>query len=80
MALTFLRTHELGLLCHRCAEFEEEFSRFFSDCDELEIYATQIRYPSRINVENHNAEKALKQALRLYEFVKVLVEKMFKNE
>jgi HEPN domain-containing protein len=63
------KTHEVGLLCHRSAEFDNAFEVLFDACEELEIYATGTRYPNRIEVEGHNAEEALRQALEIYNFV-----------
>jgi HEPN domain-containing protein len=63
------KVHEVGLLCRRCKELDEEFSAFLTHCEELEIFATQTRYPNRMEIEEHNANRALKQALALYNFV-----------
>lgn len=63
------KTHEVGLLCHRCAEFDNGFAAFFKDSAILEGYATNTRYPNKIEIEEHNAKKALSQALAIYEFV-----------
>jgi HEPN domain-containing protein len=71
------KTHEVGLLCRRCAEFNDKFADFFVDCEEIEIYATKTRYPNRIEVEEHNAEQALKQALRVYNFVSEQLREIF---
>ena len=73
------KTHEVGLLCHRCAEFNDSFSEFFEDCDEIEIYATLTRYPSRIDIEDSHAQKALQQAQSIYTFVSELIQQLFNN-
>jgi HEPN domain-containing protein len=71
------KTHEVGLLCRHCAELCPAFTDFFEACEELEIYATGTRYPSRIEIEEYNAEKALSQTSAIYGFVTKQVEQMF---
>ena len=73
------KTHEAGLLCRRCADFNSGFSDFNDHCEELEIYATGTRYPSRIEVEDRDAEKALEQALEIYNFVAGLIKSPSEN-
>jgi HEPN domain-containing protein len=71
------KIHETGLLCHNCVEYDNAFSVFVDDCEELEIYATGTRYPSRIEVEERNAEVALKQAHKIYGFVFEQIRQMY---
>ena len=62
------KTHETGLLCHQCADLDEAFSQYFDDCDQLLFYATQMRYPSRIEILDTDAKLALRQASLIYAF------------
>ena len=64
------KIHDVGLLCSRCAELDGEFLQFQEICDEIEVYAKQTRYPSRIEAEDLNAKAALQQAFTIYNFVK----------
>ncbi len=63
------RTHEIGLLCRYCMYLDYTFSDFADTCEELEVYATRTRYPSRIEVEEQDAASALQQALMIFDFV-----------
>ena len=71
------KTHEVGLLCHQCSELDKSFLDFHEDCEDLELYATQTRYPRRIEIEDNNANEALKKALKIYEFVSEKVRQLF---
>ena len=62
------KTHEVKRLCDMCAESDSTFSELFSDCEELEVYATETRYPLRIDIDDSHADRALKQALKIYNF------------
>jgi len=62
------KTHDTGHLCYLCAQFNDGFEVFFEQCKELELYATGTRYPSRIEVDDTNTERALRQAYGVYEF------------
>jgi len=69
------RTHELELLCRLCENINPAFSDFYDACENLEVYATQTRYPNRIELEEHNAKQALVQAESIYNFVIQLLSK-----
>lgn len=60
------KTHEVGLLCHRCTEFSPAFADYSDACEELTLYATQTRYPNRIEVEEHDARRVMRWATDLY--------------
>jgi HEPN domain-containing protein len=70
------KTHELKRLCEQCSDFDESFMDFFDDCIELEIYATETRYPLRIEIDDSHAERALEQAFRIYEFTSNKIKEM----
>jgi len=74
------KTHEIGLLCRRCSELNESFSDFFFDCEELEVYATNTRYPIRIEVDEAHAKRALRQAITIYNFVSKQIQQLFKSK
>jgi len=63
------KTHEVKRICVQCSEVDGSFSVFFFDCEELEVYATETRYPIRIEIDDTHAKRALWQASRIYEFV-----------
>ena len=73
------RTHETGLLCHRCFDFDQSFRNFFDYCEELEIYATGTRYPHQIEIDDINAEKALWQSKEIYGFVSERIRQIYDN-
>lgn len=62
------KTHETSRLCKQCSEIDASFSVLLEDCAELEVYATETRYPLRIEIEDTHAKRALSQALRIYDF------------
>ena len=74
MGIEVPKTHDTGLLCQRCTELESAFGQYYDDCDQLLIYATQTRYPSRMEILDSDAKRALRQAVMVYEFVVKKVE------
>ena len=68
------KTHETGVLCNQCLEINDEFSQFSRVCEELVIYATETRYPIRIETDELTAERLLQQVLEIYVFVAELVD------
>ena len=63
------KTHDLVLLCNRCMEIDNEFQKLINICLELTPYATQIRYPSNIEVNDNDANYAVKLCLEMNNFV-----------
>jgi len=71
------KTHELGLLCRRCSAMDESFADYCADCEELAIYATNTRYPSRIEIDEAHAKRALRQAITIYNHVSTKIQQLF---
>jgi len=63
------KTHETGILCRQCADVDNSFLSFMPQCEELAIYATETRYPIRIEIDEVMAKHTLKQAFEIYNFV-----------
>ena len=63
------KTHDLVLLYNRCMEIDNEFQKLINICLELTPYATQIRYPSNIEVNDNDANYAVKLCLEMNNFV-----------
>ena len=72
------KTHEVGWLCLQCSELDKSFLEFRKDCEKLTLYATRTRYPSKIEIDDDDAKKALQQALNIYEFVSEKIQQLFK--
>ena len=67
------KTHDTGILHQQCVDIDNSFSKFQKICEELTIYATETRYPIRIEVDEATTERLLCQVLEIYNFVKELV-------
>lgn len=63
------RTHDLLQLCRQCEELDEDFKQFVDSCVELSPYAVQVRYPSDIELDMTDMNRAVKEATRIFEFV-----------
>jgi HEPN domain-containing protein/GNAT superfamily N-acetyltransferase len=67
------RTHETGYLCQLCINIDDSFSSFLESCEELAIYATETRYPIRIEIDEATVKRNLKQAFEIYNFVSSII-------
>jgi len=74
------KTHDTGLLCRKCMEINEAFSTYIKACEELVIYATETRYPIRIEIDEITAKRNLKQSLEIYDFVKSVLDNAKKSK
>ena len=70
------KTHEVKRLCNLCSDIDSAFGVLFNDCEELEVYATETRYPLRIEIDDTHAERALQQAWIIYNYVSKKVNKL----
>jgi HEPN domain-containing protein len=64
------KTHDLLLLCEKCAVYDDSFSQLFDSCDDLQSFAVEIRYPNALNAKGNTAERAIKDAQKIYDFCK----------
>ena len=56
---TIEKTHDLGLLAERCAEFVGVSDEIYDLCDNLTPYGVKIRYPDELFLEEHHVVSAL---------------------
>lgn len=59
------RIHDLVRLCGMCAEYMPSFISLNDICEDLTDYAASARYPSHVEIEEADADSALKQAGRV---------------
>ena len=71
--IVIMKTHDTGILYQQCVEIESTFLKFQKICEEFTIYATETRYPIRIEVDEATTERLLNQALEIYNFVNEIV-------
>ena len=67
------RTHDTGILNIQCTKIDSAFSQFQRLCEELAIYATETRYPIRIEVNEDLVNRILQQVFEIYSFVVALI-------
>jgi HEPN domain-containing protein len=67
------KTHKLRKLCEMCEEFESGFSSFNREATTLSRYGVLPRYPNELELEEHDAETAIKYADKIMEFVNGLL-------
>ena len=66
------KIHDCGKICGLCIDVNSAFEPFLHDCIELALYATNTRYPSRMEMEERNAVSALRKAAAIHAFVSEL--------
>jgi len=63
------KLHDCAKICALCIQEDDTFDVLYHDCIELTLYATNTRYPSRMELEEQNATAALKKAAAIYAFI-----------
>jgi HEPN domain-containing protein len=63
------KTHDLVVLCETCASWDPEFEKIIINCSDLTIYASEVRYPNVLEIEDYHMKSAIKDAVRIKEFV-----------
>jgi len=64
-----LKTHDLVVLCEACTIYDGEFDSIIDICSDLTIYASEVRYPNLMQIENYHMKKAIDNAKMIREFV-----------
>lgn len=64
-----LKTHDLVVLCEACANYNPEFENLIELCSDLTIYASEVRYPNFLEIENYHMKKAIEDATFIKAFV-----------
>lgn len=67
------KTHDLGALVEELDEFIDVEDSKIDQCYDLTIYGVKSRYPQELWIEEHHAEKALKDAKILCDWLKELI-------
>ena len=63
------KTHDLVVLCETSANYDVEFESILEICSDLTIYASEVRYPNLMQIENYHMKKAMENAKLIREFV-----------
>ena len=67
------KTHDLGLLIEQLQAFLEIEEKYLEICDDLTPYGVKIRYPQELDIEEHHAAKALREAEELFLWAETLI-------
>lgn len=64
------KTHDLESLRNGCEKIDNSFSEIGDECDRLNLYSSQPRYPFEIEIKDSDASLALQDSEKISEFVK----------
>jgi HEPN domain-containing protein len=70
---SFPHIHDCRKLCFRCAEYDERFNDYADDCADITPYATRARYPDDEEMDEPEAQSALRKAGRVLAFCSELL-------
>jgi HEPN domain-containing protein len=73
------KIHDLEELGKFCETILPQFSEIYEGCSLLTGYSVHFRYPSEIQIEKEDMDRALKHARSICEFVRTLVPEQFEN-
>jgi len=65
--------HDLEVLCNMCIEFVEGFNVLSKESATLSHYGVMPRYPNELELEEHDAETAIKYAEKIADYVNGLL-------
>ena len=63
------KTHDLVVLCEICTTYDHEFEKILINCSDLTIFASEVRYPNFLEIEDYHMQNAIKDAVIIKEFV-----------
>lgn len=63
------KTHDLVVLCETSAKYDDKFEDILEICSDLTIYASEVRYPNLMQIEDYHMKKAIENAKLIREFI-----------
>ncbi len=63
------RTHDLNLLVNECSKIENTISILKKECNRLNDFGVNTRYPNNMDLELEDAKIALKDAEKIKEYI-----------
>ena len=63
------RTHDLNLLVNECSKIENTISILKRECNRLNDFGVNTRYPNNMDLELEDAKIALKDAEKIKEYI-----------
>ena len=63
------KTHDLVVLCETCANYDTDFTKIIISCSDLTIYASEVRYPNILEIEDYHMHNAIKDASIVRDFI-----------
>lgn len=63
------KTHDLIFLCNEALKIDNDFSKIVDECNNLNPFSTDIRYPYKIELNIEICKKALEDSNRIKEFI-----------
>lgn len=63
------KTHDLVVLCETCSNYNPDFEEIIEYCSNLTIYASEVRYPNLLEIENYHMTNALEDIKKIREFI-----------
>ena len=77
------KTHDLSELLDFCREYDDSFGLLFPECELLNEYISEVRYPGDLPFESigeDDAKEAIEAADKIEEFVLEKINLTFENE
>ncbi len=71
------RMHDTGELCRLCGNFDSTFLQIIQACSQFTRYATDTRYPRKLEIDEATVEWLLRQALEIHDFAKSAIDKFY---
>ncbi len=74
-----IKSHDLVVLCDACINYDPEFDLLLETCSDLTIYASEIRYPNTLEIDEYQMNKAINDANKIKDFVQKKILKNLKH-
>jgi len=65
------KVHDLVVLCEYCSAYDSTFAEIISNCIDLTIYSSEVRYPNVLEIDSFHMRNAMEDAILIKEFILV---------
>ena len=73
------KVHDLVVLCEYCSTFDPDFEKIVTNCSDLTIFSSEVRYPNILEISRYHMQNAIEDTIIIREFIQRLLSIYFFN-
>jgi hypothetical protein len=63
------KVHDLVVLCEYCSTYDPDFEKIVTNCSDLTIFSSEVRYPNILEIDSFHMQNAIADTVIIREFI-----------